>query len=278
MIILLSGYASYVFAEEVMSDKDRAKFGLALSLSSLKKYDESIEILRDLRKRFPDDKMIDVELINSLYEAGKDKEAEEELASVLKQKLHDTKASLRLVGILTDRKQYKEAITICEGISAQESDNKEANLWLARLLSWDGQYERSLRVYTEIIASFKDWIVSRLEKARVLGWDHRYAESIEEYKDTIREVKTANEAVRREMAAKEDYYKSFDEKGIADYKKWLELEQDNLEALFDLAQIYSRQMQWNNAEKLYNRISSIYPEHSRAKTALDKATIYSKLA
>lgn len=278
IMLLLSHCAFFAFAKQTMTEEDKAKFGLALSLSSLKKYDESIEVLKDLRKRFPDDKMIDVELINSLYGAGMDKEAEEELAGVLKQKLHDTKAALRLVGIFADRKRYREALTICEGILAQEPDNKEAVLWLARLLSWDGQYERSLRAYTEMINKFNDWVVPRLEKARVMGWDHQYVESIEEYKNTIKEVKTVNEAVRAEMAAKDDYYKSFDSKGITDYKKWLELEQDNLEALFDLAQVYSRQMQWSNAEKLYSRILSVYPQHSRAKIALDKTMIYSRSA
>jgi len=274
--MLLSGYASRVFAAEVMSDKDKAKFGLALSLSSLKKYDKSIEILKDLRKRFPDDKMIDVELVSSLYEAGMDKEAEEKLAGVLKQKLHDTKAALRLVGILGDRKQYKEAITICEDILAQEPDNKEAGLWLARLLSWDGQYRRSLKAYTEIINKIHDWLTPRIEKARALGWDHQYAKSIEEYEDTIREVKTANEAVRAEVAAKDDYYKYFDSKGITDYKKWLELEPDNLEALFDLAQIYSRNTQWSKARESYEQVLKIYPYHPWAKIALDKAKINSR--
>ena len=70
MIILLSGYISYVFAEEMMSDKDRAKFGLAMSLTTLKKYDEALKILKELHKAFPDDKMVDIELTNSLYEAG----------------------------------------------------------------------------------------------------------------------------------------------------------------------------------------------------------------
>jgi len=87
MIILLSGYASCVFAEEKMSDADRAKLGLGLSLSSLKKYDESIEILKDLHNRFPDDKMIDVELINSLYEAGMDKEADERTCRCIETKI-----------------------------------------------------------------------------------------------------------------------------------------------------------------------------------------------
>jgi len=275
MIILLSVYVSCVFAKEAMTDKDRAKLGLALSLSGLKKYDESVKILKDLRKRFPGDKMIDVELINSLYEAGMEKEAEKEVSGILKEKLHDTKSALRLVVILGDRERYQEAIKICDEALVEEPDNREVSLWLARLLSWDGQYKRSLQVYTEIINKNQDWLEPRIEKARVLGWDHRYSASIKEYEDAFRQVKTSDETVRLEMAAKKNYYNGFDLIGIKEYRKWLELEPDNLEALFDLAQIYSRNMQWGKAGELYDRVLKIYPYHPWAKIALDKAKINS---
>ena len=275
-ILISAGGGSSVFGSNMAPGEEKAKIGLAMSLTSLKKYDEALKILEELHKAFPDDKMVDIELTNSLYEAGLTSRADAELAGILKQKSYDSKTALRLVAVLADRKRYREAVKICEGMLAEEPDNREAGLWLARLLSWDGQYWRSLREYAHLIDKNRDWYEPRIEKARVLGWDHRYSASIKEYENTMREMKTAGEVARLEITAKKDYYNRFDLKGIKDYEKWLASEPDNLEALFDLAQIRSRNMQWSKAKELYDRVLKVYPYHPWANIALNKADIESR--
>jgi tetratricopeptide (TPR) repeat protein len=80
-------------------------------------------------------------------------------------------------------------------------------------------------------------------------------------------------AVLYERQAKDAYYKGYDKRAIAAYERLLEIDPENLEALFDLAQAYSRQGVWPKAEHTYKRTLKIMPEHFRAQKAQEKAEL-----
>lgn len=274
--VLILGFGVIVFAEDIMTEEDEARFGLAQSLGTLKRCAEAVKILEELHTKFPSRQDITVELISSLYGAGMDKDAQMQVKNLLDERKHEPGPMMRLLGILTQKKGYKDAIKLCQVILAEDPSNKDARLWLARILSWNGKYKDAKKTYDELINNSKDWPTPRREKARVLGWEHEYAKSINEYKSIIKDIIPTDEASSLEMRAKDAGYKYFDIKAIKAYQDWLAVEPDDLEALFDLAQAYSRNMQWKNARGLYEKVLVIMPDHASAKTALEKTDIYSK--
>ena len=96
----------------------------------------------------------------------------------------------------------------------------------------------------------------------------------EEIYQKIQDEVEQSEIAEIEMKAKDAYYRFFDAKAFEFYTDWLTKEPDNLEALFDLAQSYSRQMQWDNAQKTYNRTLRVMDSHFRAKQAGNKTKIF----
>lgn len=240
--LFISFYANLALANG-LDDLDKAKLGLGQSLVNLKKYDEAVIIFTQLHEKFPFDHQITSSLIDCLYDKG----------------------------------MVKEAIRLCKDSLLKDPDNRELKLKLARVLSWDVKLESSLRVYKEIVDKYPDWLLARRDRARVLGWDHQYEQSIKEYKSIIKNIKLPEEKlIRLEMLAKEDYYRNFDLDAVGNYQRWLKLEPDSHEALSDLGQVYSREMQWNKALKIYNKLLAKFP-NSRLRIAADKVKIYSQV-
>jgi len=238
-------------------------------------YDEAIKIYRELLKFYPDNLEIKLDIANALYGAGKVEEAEKMFKSLVDENPGDIKLMIKIAEILALHQKYDEATGLCKDILSIDPHNNWAKLWLARILSWQKDYSESLSLYDEIIKENPDWIIARREKARVLGWTREYKESIREYKKIITQVRP-DEATELEMNAKYNFYNFFDLGAIYRYKMWLEREPENLEALYDLGQVYGRDMQWQNAKDTYDHILKIVPSHFRALQALNKVKIYEK--
>lgn len=117
-------------------------------------------------------------------------------------------------------------------------------------------------------------VIVRLKKARVLGWDKRYEDSISEYKKILE--KNEVETVRFEMEAKEAYWNKKTNKAIKFYNRLLQSEPLNLEARFDLSQIYCHQSIWDLAYKENKEILAQSKEHFRAQEALTKINLITK--
>ncbi|MDD5064106.1 MAG: tetratricopeptide repeat protein [Phycisphaerae bacterium] len=207
-----------------------------------KKYDRAFDILTELHEKYPQDNSI----------------------------------SLQYAMIFVERKDYSGAEELYRGILANDKNNAEAKLWLARLLSWEKEYDSALNIYTELIDANSEWITARREKARVLGWARRYEEAIAEYKKAV-EADESIPATKYEMLSKYNLYNQFDKTAIENYKHWLDAEPNNLEASYDLGQVYAKQMQWDNAKKMYQLTLDNDGGHFRAKQALEKVNIYSNM-
>jgi len=183
----------------------------------------------------------------------------------------EDKAKLGLARSYVNLKQFNEAVSLLEELHSSYSQNNEITLELARVLSWDRQYDESLKLYDKLIHEQPDPTIYKREKARVLGWARRYKESIEEYTA----IDQDSDVSKIEMQAKKNYYDIYDARAARYYESWLDKEPENLEALFDLAQLNSRQMQWEKALSNYDKVLSILPNHSQAKVAINKAKMYS---
>lgn len=193
---------------------------------------------------------------------------------ILELRPEDTEAMLLLAELNASRGKYDEAVSLCLEILEIEPGNKEAMLYLARFRSWSREYSGSLKIYGMLIDEEPSRALFRREKARVLGWDRRYQQSLEEYRKLI-DITGPDRAVEIEMRAKKNYFRQYPLKAEKYYKKWLSEEPDSLEALFDLAQLYSTQERWEKAEAAYSEVLQIMPEHFRAETASEKVKLLS---
>jgi tetratricopeptide (TPR) repeat protein len=227
-------------AEEINDKIDKARLGLAQSLINASDYEQAMPIIQQLYEKYPNNE--------------------------------DVVAQYALV--LADKQQYSQAIELCQQYLKNNKEHKTIKLWLARFLSWDQQYSEATELYSGLIFEYPEWLAPAREKARVLGWDRKYDEAIEEYRKVVHSNPNHPE-IRYEMLAKYDLYNQFDISAIENYKHWLQIEPKDLEALYDLGQVYSRQSKWVDANQMYERVLDVYPNHFRAKQALDKIKIYS---
>ena len=241
-----------------------------------KEYGKAVMTLEQIKKRKPDNVKA-TKLLADVYTWNKKYDKAFELLSDLHKKYpQDNSTALQYAMILIGKHNYSEAIELCQKILESDNRNKDAKLWLARLLSWDKEYDSALQLYAELIEVNPDWITARREKARVLGWARRYDEAIAEYKKAV-DLDKSNEAIRYEMFSKYNLYNRFDKAAVENYRHWLEFEPNNLEALYDLGQIYAQQVQWDNARGMYQLTLDNDSGHFRAKQALERVNIYSRL-
>jgi tetratricopeptide (TPR) repeat protein len=256
------------------SEPQRYK-NLASAYFNLKKYQEAISAWRELAEKYPKDNEVKINLANALDVSGNQQEAERLFSQIAQENPQNSEVMIRLAEILAARQQYARARKICEQILSLNPQDKMAKLYLARFASWQKDYPNALKFYDKVIAENPDWILPAREKARVLGWMRHYAASIAQYQKALKEYKP-DQPTELEMPAKHDYYRRFDRAAIKEYTAWLAKEPDSLEALFDLAQLYSRQMQWEKAKNNYQRTLNLMPLHLRAKEALNKVELSSK--
>ena len=240
-----------------------------------KKYNKAVISLERIIRQNPDDDKA-AGLLADIYTWNREYDKAIELLDILCKKYpQDNDIVLKYAKILAEMQDYHRAMEMLREILERDSKNKNAKHWLARILSWDKQYDRSINLYTELIEDNPTWLIVRREKARVLGWAHKYDEAVTEYEKAYN-LDTSNQACRYEMLSKYNLYNQFYKAAVENYKQWLEYEPNNVEALFDLGQIYSSQMQWTNAKIIYNRIPEETGGHFRAGQALSKVDIYSK--
>ncbi|MDD5255226.1 MAG: tetratricopeptide repeat protein [Candidatus Omnitrophica bacterium] len=263
--------AARLYAEGGVEPFQRERFkNFCYALLRLRRTAEAIEAYRRYLKPYPADLTARLGLAQALYESGATGQAEGMLGEMALEAGQDDRMLSKIAEAALGWHKQGLAEKIYEDIIAEDPLNKNALLWLARIKSWNQDYHASLGLYERIIVHDPDWIVPRREKARVLGWMRRYKRSIEEYKKIVSRF-GGEGAVAFEMRAKAHYYRGFFAQAIEAYREWLEIEPDDPEALFDLAQIYSTQMRWEEAIRTYEQILVHEPAHSLSRRALDKA-------
>ncbi|NQU73091.1 MAG: tetratricopeptide repeat protein, partial [Candidatus Omnitrophica bacterium] len=185
---------------------------------------------------------------------GDHESAEAEYRETLKEDPRNIDARIGLADILSWQKKYDESIDEYKKALEIEPGNLEIKRKLADVLSWDKQYRKALDLYDEILGEKED-VKVRLRKARVLGWMGEYEDSIREYEKLL-EV-TDNPQIALEKRAKEAYWNNRVKHAISYYKELIEKDPQNVEAMFDLSQIYSYQSMWKEAIEEYKRILDV---------------------
>ena len=247
---------------------------MAVCYLQLKKFDDAIAAYLELVELYPDNMDFRLTLAGLLHQVGDLDNAYKHLIVVADARPHDLSVAKQMVDILMTSKKYEESVTLLENMLAVNPGDKEIHLYLARVLSWMKRYNDSLQVYDDMIAQYPDWIVPYREKARVLGWMRHYNESVDAYADLSHRFPDSR-GVALEGKAKKALFNFYDASVIKYYQELLDYEPENLEALFDLGQAYSRQMQWRNALNMYDQVLAIVPSHFRAELAREKVLLYS---
>jgi tetratricopeptide (TPR) repeat protein len=154
---------------------------------------------------------------------------------------------------------------------------------LARTYGWHRDFKHAEDTYKEMIEADPDDMVVRREAARSLGWDKQLRLSLETYEKAAKatEGKLAGETWRdlllTEKEAKKANWWMRDNEARKQYKELkslIEKDPSDLEARFDLAQVYARNRLWEEAAEQYEDILNIDARHRRARDALHKNHIY----
>ncbi|MFA7677489.1 MAG: tetratricopeptide repeat protein [Candidatus Omnitrophota bacterium] len=255
------------------NEQSYKKFSKAYTLTG--DYGKALDNYEEFLKAYPGDLGTKIDKIQALRKLGKIDKAQVYLNKIIRENYGNIQALISLAEFFAQRRNFEQAVKMCGIILSKEPDNKEGLLWMARILSWQGSGRKSLEIYDKLIAAYPDWVLAYREKARVLGWMGDFSSSLEQYQKAMG-IDGTNAALTAEASAKKNFYRLYDRRAIKGYNRWLMIEPDSLEALFDLAQVYSRQMQWKDALRMYTKVLLIDPEHTMAARALRKADIYSE--
>ncbi|MCF7873335.1 MAG: tetratricopeptide repeat protein [Candidatus Omnitrophica bacterium] len=253
------------------SRKREAYLGLAKVLIGQNRYKEAISIIDKIGK-IKGTKNAKLMYGKALLYSGKPKLARDIFAKLLKDYPQDLETKELLADAYAYSKKYKKAILLYRKILVK-TDRRKTKKGLAAVLSWNQQYQKSIKLYDQLLAEEYDPEVKR-QKARVLGWSKNYQKALAEYKDLLDKEKSS--AIRLEMEAKQAYWQGEVKSAINNYQKLLIAEPDNVEAAFDLSQLYSYQDMWEEAINQYENILKVQPLHSRAREGLEKAKIFYK--
>ncbi|MFO8053322.1 MAG: tetratricopeptide repeat protein [Candidatus Omnitrophota bacterium] len=248
--------------------KKEAYLGLAQLLIGQNRHQEAIAVIEKIGK-IKGTKDARLLYGKAFLYSGKPRLARDIFAEVLKDYPDDLETREFLARAYAYSKNYKKAIFQYQQILAK-TDNRKAKKGLAAALSWDKQYRKSIKLYDQLLADEYDKGIKR-EKARVLGWSKNYQKALTEYRDLLDKEKDS--AIRLEMEAKQSYWQGEVKNAISKYQQLLIKEPANVEAAFDLSQLYSYQDLWEEAIGQYENILKVQPLHSRAKEGLEKARI-----
>ncbi|MBL7130852.1 MAG: tetratricopeptide repeat protein [Candidatus Omnitrophica bacterium] len=168
---------------------------------------------------------------------------------------------------------YESAIEEYREVLKNDPGNIEARAALADILSWNKKYGEALELYNEILKD-KEAPEIRLQKARILGWAREYDKSEKEYQKIL-DIED-NKGIELEMKAKLSYWNNRVKRAIRYYKELIDTDPKNLEAMFDLSQVYAYQSMWDDAIQIYRKIIDVSSTHFRAKEGLEKAKLISE--
>jgi len=249
----------------------KARISLADMLSWQKKYDESIREYEKALEIEPDNLEIKQKLANVYSWKGDYKRAKEVLKEIIDVNPDDLDAKISLADSFSYNKEFNKAISLYKE-ALEYKEDLEIKRKLADVLSWDKKYNEALQLYDEILKENEDPKI-RLQKARILGWAREYDKSEEEYQKIL--DTSYNKDIELEMKAKLSYWHNRVKHAIKYYKELIQNEPENVEAMFDLSQVYSYQSMWEDAIDEYKRIINISPDHFRAKEGLQKVDLIS---
>lgn len=177
--------------------------------------------------------------------------------------------------------QYADADEAYLAILDKMPENSKARRGLARNYSWYRAFDKCYDYYKELIEQDPTDMVVRREYARALGWDKRLLKSLDTYDEAIDACgddsagQVWKKMLTTERKAKHDYWWGYDKKAAERYQEAISYEPGNMEARFDLGQVYANNRHWEESADQYHQIlNTIDARHRRASDALYKNSIY----
>jgi len=262
----------YLKVLEAEPNNFQAKEKLANVYLWKKDYKNAESLFKEIIKSDPENVNVKVILGQMLLWQGRNTEAVTYFEEVLANDKRNLKAMESLADVLSYKKEFNRSIFLYKEILKQKKD-LDIEEKLAAVLSWARQYKESLKLYDEILSEKENFRI-RLQKARVLGWAKDYNGSLKEYKKILDNQYDA--LVELEMKSKKAYWNNRIKTAIEDYNTLIEKDPTNIEAMFDLSQIYAHNQMWKEAIGEFSKILSDNPEHFRAKEGLQKVKLISE--
>ena len=161
------------------------------------------------------------------------------ISAAFSQEIYDNPEVDRLVerGIKYERENnFYESIQIYRQVLAIDKNNFLAQIRLAKLLSWSEQTDEALLILDSLEKGYPENSEIYFRKAQILGWGKNY------------------------------------EKSISYYKKYLEMEKDDLDGIMGLARVYFWSGDYGKAIEFFNK--SIEFNYSVTEAQLNIVKIY----
>ena len=169
--------------------------------------------------------------------------------------------------------EYEDAEEAYQMILAELPQCTKARRGLARTYSWFRLFDKAEEAYNDLMQRDPSDMIIRREAARSLGWDKQLRASLDAYDESAEGLgespaeKTWADSLRLERKAKHAYWWNRKTEAVDHYWAFIEKEPADLEARFDLAQVYAHNRLWEEAAEQYVRILDIDDRHRRARHA-----------
>ncbi len=192
-LALILCLAHAVCAQEITSADDKAAFGLAQSLSNLKRWEEACEVAAGLYSRYPKNRDLGLLLARALNGAGKPARAREVLEALKAEYPGDAGIRYALASMLEAHQEPTAARREYQDLFSGTPDDKVLGLKLADSAYNAGDYAGAAAHYRELSKRFpgdlsleRRLAESLLQRARRSSWDkERYEEALQRYAELI---------------------------------------------------------------------------------------------
>lgn len=251
--VLLLG--NNVFSAE-MTSVDRAKYGKAVSLFNLKRYDEAETIFKDLSKYYTDHKTILRYYAESLAYIGQMDKSTVIFNKLFKSVSDDRELLELYAGLLESNKFFGQAALVYEKLWKLNPAALSYGRKAADNYSWNGEYDKSTKLFQDLIVIIPDDNDLALQYADVLYWARRYDDSISAYQtyyNLIKRDKTRMRNLARAYLAGNDY-----ENAVLVVSDVLSFYPTDIELKVEYANAVLLSGDTENAEKLFYELVNDY--------------------
>lgn len=228
----------YLHALQEYPDDPELSLGLGELFIWERRYEEALQYFRKvIEKEGP--KEAKILYARAILYSGDPEKAKQLLLEMEQEEPHNRQVETYLADCYAYNQQFAVAIEKYKKLLAEKESPFIKNK-LAEALSWNKHYKEAIELYDEMLQEQYEVALQR-QKARVLGWAQQYDKAEEEYKNILK--RKYDSSIALEMEAKAAYWDGRWMMAEKRYRELLALEPDNVEALFDMSQMYSYRLE-----------------------------------
>ena len=192
----------------------------------------------------------------------------------------DAQVIIEAASILKQNNRLQQAQSICQAhlkyiLDKYDTTPSDTNLPLqiGRMYIFIDDFNNALKWYDLYCSSNPNDTKARLEQARLAGWNLQYTKAIKFYQAMYDYFD--DHIYKLEQQAKQNNWLRRNSLAVKYYNELIADKPDDVELLYDLAQLYNRLGIHNKAESIYQQIADTHPWHIQAEKAL-QAQSYKK--